>query len=108
MDPLRLLPHSLRAGAQAQLELESVEPRMQQGGWNTEACMDVYSRKALGHARAVAALLHDPTVCPLAQMRLLFNDHALAPIVAPLPNAARRRAEIDRGDGTEKDSCHLC
>ncbi len=39
--------------------------------------MDVYSRKALGHARLVAALLHDPTVCPLAQTRMLFNDHAL-------------------------------
>ena len=108
VDPLRLLPHSLRAGAQAQLEMESVERRMQQGGWNTEAGMDVYSRKALGHARAVAALLHDPTVCPLAQTRMLFNDHALAQIEAPLPDAARRRAEIDRGDGTEKDSCHLC
>ncbi len=44
VDPLRLLPHSLRAGAQAQLEMESVERRMQQGGWNTEAGMDVYSR----------------------------------------------------------------
>ena len=108
VDLLRLLPHSLRAGAQAQLEMESVERRMQQGGWNTEAGMDVYSRKALGHARAVAALLHGPTVCPLAQTRMLFNDHALAQIVAPLPDAARRRAEIDRGDGTEKDSCHLC
>ncbi len=68
----------------------------------------MYSRKALGHARAVAALLHDPTVCPLAQTRILFDDHPLAQSIAPLPNAARRRAEIDREDGTEKDSCHLC
>ncbi len=70
--------------------------------------MDVYSRKALGHARAVAALLHDPTLCPLAQTRMLFNDHALAPMEAPPADMARRRAVIDREDGTENDSCHLC
>ena len=47
VDPVRRLPHSLRAGAQAQLEMESVERRMQQGVWNTEAGTGVYSRKAL-------------------------------------------------------------
>ena len=108
VDPLRLVPHSLRAGAQAQLENESVERRMQQGGWNTEGGMDVYSRKALGHARLVAALLHDPTVCPLAQTRMLFNDHAPAQIAPPPAALARRRAVRDRAGGTEKDSCRLC
>ena len=108
VDPLRLVPHSLRAGAQAQLENESVERRMQQGGWSTEAGMDVYSRKALGHARLVAALLHDPTLCPLAQTRMLFNDHAPAQIAPPPAALARRRAERDREKGTEKDSCRLC
>ena len=88
--------------------MESVERSMQQGGWSTEAGMDVYSRKALGHARLVAALLHDPTVCPLAQTRMLFNDHALAPIIPPPDAVARRRVERDLDDGTEKDSCHLC
>ena len=70
--------------------------------------MDVYSRKALGHARLVAALLHDPTVCPLAQTQMLFNDHALAPIVPPPVAVARRRVEGDRDGGTERDSCCLC
>ncbi len=65
--------------------------------------MDVYSRKALGHA-----LLHDPTQCPLAQTRMLFNDHALAPIIPPPDAVARRRVGRDLDDGTEKDSCHLC
>ena len=107
VDPLRLVPHFLRAGAQAQLEMESVERRMQQGGWNTEGGMNVYSRKALGHARLVAALLHDPTVCPLAQTRMLFNDHSLAPIIPPPDAAARRREEGDREDGAENGSSML-
>jgi len=81
---------------------------MQQGGWNTEGGMDVYSRKALGHARLVAALLHDPTVCPLAQTRMLFNDHALAPIIPPPDAAARRREEGGRENRAENGSCHLC
>ena len=68
--------------------------------------MDVYSRKALGHARLVAALLHDPTVCPLAQTRMLFNDHALAPVVSPpvavesreIPTVAQRRTRAAYAD----------
>jgi hypothetical protein len=40
----------------------------------------------------VAALLHDPTVCPLAQTRMLFNDHAPAQIAPPPAALARRRA----------------
>ena len=99
VDPLRLVPRSLRAGAQAQLGMELVERRMQQGEWSTEADMDVYSRKALGN---------DPTVCPLAQTRMLFNDHALAPVAPPPVAVARRRVEGNRDGGTEKDSCCLC
>ena len=60
--------------------------------------MDVYSRKALGHARLVAALLHDPTVCPLAQTRMLFNDHALAPVVPPPVAVAQRRTRAAYAD----------
>ena len=75
LDPTRLVPHSGRAGAQAQLEDESDERRRQQGGWGTIAGMAAYSRKALGHARAVAAALHDPTLCPMEQTRMMFGAY---------------------------------
>ena len=78
LDPSRLLPHSWRSGAQAQIEMESDERRMQQGGWKSAAGMRVYSRKALGHAKAIAADLHDPTLCPIAQTVMLFSDHSVA------------------------------
>ncbi len=77
LDPTRLVPHSSRAGGQAQLELESDERRRQQGGWGTTAGMAACSRKALGHARAVAAALHDPTLCPMEQTRMMFGTHPM-------------------------------
>jgi hypothetical protein len=77
LDPTRLVPHSLRVGAQAQIEMHSDERRLQQGGWNTMGGMKVYARKALGHAKAIADALHDPSICPIEQTRMLFNDHSV-------------------------------
>jgi hypothetical protein len=79
LDPTRLVPHSARAGALAQFEDESDVTRQQQGGWLSHAGMQAYARKALGHARAVAAVLHDVTVCPLAQTRMMFSTHPVGP-----------------------------
>ena len=45
LDPMRLVPHSLRVDAQAQIEMHSNERRLQQGGWNTMEGMKVCARK---------------------------------------------------------------
>lgn len=79
LDPTRFVPHSYRSGAQAQLEMELEERQQQQGGWKTIAGMAAYSRKALGHARSVAAALHDHTICPMAQTRMMFGTHTVGP-----------------------------
>jgi hypothetical protein len=102
LDPLRLVPHSLRVGAQAQIELYSDERRLQQGGWNTMAGMKVYARKALGHAKAIAAALHDPLICPIEQTRMLFNDHSVG--IAPVVTRSGQR----RGNGEGNEQCHIC
>ena len=81
LDPSRVVPHSCRSGAQAQIEMQSDERRRQQGGWKTTAGMAVYSRKALGHAHEIAAALHDPTICPMKQTRMMFGDHSMGPSV---------------------------
>ena len=49
---------------------------------NSEAGMKTYARKALGHARIVAAALHDPQLCPIEQTRMLFNDHSGVAVTA--------------------------
>jgi len=100
LDPLRLVPHSLRVGAQAQIEMHSDERRLQQGGWNTIGGMKVYARKALGHARAIADALHDPSICPIEQTRMLFNDHSVG--IAPV--AGHGRQGIGGGEG----QCFIC
>jgi len=79
IDPTRLVPHSARAGALAQYERESDATRQLQGGWLSLAGMQAYARKMLGHARATAAVLHDFTVCPLAQTRMMFGAHPMGP-----------------------------
>ena len=76
LDPLRLVPHSFRSGAQAQLELEDIARRMQQGGWKSAEGARTYARTALAHAHAVTAQLHDPSTLPIDQTRLFFTDHA--------------------------------
>ena len=45
--------------------------------------MKVYTRKVLGHAKATADALLDPSICPIEQTRMLFNDHSVekAPMV---------------------------
>jgi len=75
LDPKRLVPHSFRSGAQAQLELESIERRMQQGGWRSAEGARTYARTALAHAHAVAAQLHNSAACPIEQTRLIFTGH---------------------------------
>ena len=79
IDPTRLVPHSARAGALAQYERESDATRQQQGGWLSLKGLQAYARKALGHARATAEVLHDFTVCPLAQTRMMFGTHPMGP-----------------------------
>ena len=59
--------------------MESDEQRQQQGGWKTTAGMAAYSRKALGHARKVAAALHDHTTFPMEQIHMMFGTHAVGP-----------------------------
>jgi hypothetical protein len=51
--------------------------------------MKVYARKALGHARIVAAALHDPQLCPIEQTRMLFNDHSVVAVAAAADARAR-------------------
>ena len=75
LDPLRLLPHSLRSGVNAQIELESEERRIQQGGWHSYEGMSVYDRKMLAHARSIAALVHDHDACPLELTHSVYTDH---------------------------------
>ena len=101
LDPLRLVPHSLRVGAQAQIEMHSDERRLQQGGWNTMGGMKVYARKALGHAKAIADALHDPSICPIEQTRMLFNDHSVGS--APVVHHGRQE-----GNGRGGEHCHIC
>jgi hypothetical protein len=47
--------------------MHSDERRLQQGGWNTMGDMKVYAQKALGHTKAIADPLHDPSICPLSK-----------------------------------------
>ena len=79
IDPTRLVPHSARAGALAQYERESNATRQMQGGWLSLKGLQAYARKASGHARATAEVLHDFTVCPLAQTRMMFGAHPMGP-----------------------------
>jgi hypothetical protein len=69
--------------------MHSDERRLQQGGWNTMGGMKVYARKALGHARIVAAALHDPQLCPIEQTRMLFNDHSVVAVATAADVRAR-------------------
>ena len=78
LDPKRLVPHSFRSGAQAQLELEDIARRMQQGGWKSAEGARVYARTALAHAHAVTDQLHNAAACPIKQTRLLFSTHVNA------------------------------
>jgi len=55
--------------------------------------MKVYARKALGHARIVAAALHDPQLCPIEQTRMMFNNHSVLTVVTVADVRARQRAE---------------
>ena len=75
LDPARLVPHSFRSGAQAQLELEDIARRMQQGGWKSAAGARTYARTVLAHAHAVTVQLHNADACPIDQTRLLFTSH---------------------------------
>ena len=77
LDPARLVPHSFRSGAQAQLELEDIARRMQQGGWKTASGACTYARTALAHAHAVTAQLHNANTCSIDQTRLLFTNHSV-------------------------------
>ena len=70
LDPARLVPHAGRAGVQAQFEDESDERRQQQGGWLTVTGMAM---------RAVAAVLHDPTICPMAQTGMMAGTRTVDP-----------------------------
>jgi hypothetical protein len=83
LDPQRLVPHSFRSGAVAQIELESEERMAQQGGWLSVKGVRVYIRKALAHANSVSAQLHDPSACPLEQTAVLFGDHSNGTVYAP-------------------------
>jgi len=76
LDPLRLVPHSFRSGALAQIELAAVERMRQQGGWLSLAGVRAYVRSALHHAVEISEQLHDPKACPLAQTVVLFGDHS--------------------------------
>ena len=102
LDPARLVPHSLRVGAQAQIEMHSDERRLQQGGWNTMGGMKVYARKALGNAKAIADALHDPSICPIEQTRMLFNDHSV--VNAPVVHHGKQTQGNSEGGG----QCLLC
>ena len=51
--------------------------------------MKVYARIALGHARIMAAALHDPLLCLIEQTRMLFNDHSIV-TVAPMVDVRAR------------------
>ena len=70
LNPARLVPHSFRSGAQAQLELEDIARRMQQGGWKSAAGARTYARTALANAYAVTDQLHNADACPIDQRRL--------------------------------------
>ena len=98
LDPDRLVPHSFRSGALAQIELANVERMRQQGGWLTNKGVRVYVRSALHHAYEIAENLHDVRQCPLAQTVVLFGDHADETIYY----AAR---EVEVYLGLERDSC---
>ena len=72
VDPLRLLPHSLRSGALAQIELLDDLTEQHQGGWLSVSGMMVYASKCLANAREVAHAIHDTLVCPLTFTRMMF------------------------------------
>jgi hypothetical protein len=83
LDPARLLPHSLRSGVLAQIELEPDERKEQQGGWLSKAGMKTYASKCLAHANAIRHLIHDHTLCPLSYSLMIFSDHAEGTVYAP-------------------------
>ena len=98
LDPSRLVPHSFRSGALAQIELATVERMRQQGGWLTIDGVRTYVRSALHHAYEIAGQLHDPRQCPLEQTVVLFGDHSHETTYY----AAR---EVEVYLGLERDSC---
>ena len=83
IDLARLLPHSLRFGVLAQIELESDECKEAQGGWLSKAGMKVYASKCLARANSIRHLIHDHSLCPLSHTLMMFSDHAEGTIYAP-------------------------
>jgi len=98
LDPSRLVPHSFRSGALAQIELATVERMRQRGGWLTIDGVRTFVRSALHHAYEIAGQLHDPAQCPLARTVVLFGDHSNETMYY----AAR---EVEVYLGLERDSC---
>ena len=81
LDPLRTVPHSLRSGALAQMELFDKDAKKAQGGWTSD-CVFTYCRTAVLRATAATAAIHDYDACPIAQTVVLFNDHSEGTVYA--------------------------
>ena len=72
LDPLRLLPHSLRVGSVCQLEGLPVESLLRHTGHASPQGLYAYCRSSLQHATTVAPLLHDTTRLSLPFLRLTY------------------------------------
>ena len=74
IDPNRLTPQSIRAGAPNQLDAHAhpTETLERQGGWTTTNGLRAYLRTNFRHADRVAADIHDSSAIPLKHTRHMF------------------------------------
>jgi hypothetical protein len=77
LPPGRLLPHSLRSGAIAQLVAARVPVNLllDQGDWHSLQGLRSYAHTSLEHAREKAGAIHDTSLVPVAQSVHQYSRH---------------------------------
>jgi hypothetical protein len=77
LDPLRLVPHSLRSAAISQMlafdDFSDTDLKAQ-GRWKSLAGMEPYAHTSLAHSRRITPALYDAAANPIAVTRLTFSD----------------------------------
>jgi hypothetical protein len=77
LDPLRLVPHSLRSAAVSQMlafDLYSDADLKAQGRWKSTTGLQSYAHTSIAHSRRVTPALYDATAHPIAATRLTFAN----------------------------------
>jgi hypothetical protein len=73
LDPDRMLPHGIRAGALEQIEAHDEYTKLMQGNWSTREGMLAYARRSVKHAKKIAADLHHHGLCPITHTQYMYN-----------------------------------